>query len=109
MGWAHGATGWAKQQPPQQRRRRRPRATGARVRADLQGCAHPVEKLRADNRLVLAGIGCPLVDGITDIPPVGEELVEEALVNEPPTPCANALSNKDVVPVIFEPGPLHAR
>ena len=60
----------------------------ARVRAarcrglSLQDGVDLVPQGLADDRLVLAGIGGALVDGIADVDAVVEELVDEALVDQ---------------------------
>ena len=52
---------------------------------------HLVPEVVRDDRLMLAGIGSSLVDGITEIDPVVEELVEIALVDPPAVAHRDAL------------------
>jgi hypothetical protein len=47
---------------------------------------NPVPEINGDDRLVLAGIGRALVNGVADVHAVVQELVKEALVDRRPAP-----------------------
>ena len=78
----HGAAGRPKQQSLQQRRCRRPRAPRLDPGTFTQDRVHPVPEHAVNNRRMFTGIRGAPVDGLADIHPVVQQLVEKALVDQ---------------------------
>ena len=80
-----------------------------RGRARQEDGLNLVPELAADDRLVLAGIGRALVNGIADIDPVVEQLVDVALVDGLAVLVADALGGQFSANVVAEPQRRSAR
>ena len=94
MSGRHGDAGRSEDQTLQESRRLCPGARRALTRAVPQDSVHPVPEGAIDDSLVLARIGRALVNGLTDIDAVVEQLVEIPLVDELAPLAADILVSK---------------
>src|SRR5260370_956823 len=91
VGWRHSAAGRAEDQSLQQRLGLRTGAGSTLPRALAQNAVDLVPQGLADDRLMLARIGRALVDRLTNVSAVPEQLIDVALVNEAPALPVDAL------------------